>query len=145
VIGKPLSSAYHPGQRRDWIKIKNIRYAEVITCGGTPGQGRRADTIGSLLVGVWNGPRLRYAGHVGTGFTQVALADLTRRLQPLRVQTARSVWKFPAQHARGAQWVHPQLVGEVAFIEWTSDQVLRHPSWRGLRADKNPGQVHQKG
>ena len=51
VVGKPLASGYHPGQRRDWIKIKNIRYAEVIICGWKPGQGRRADTIGSLLVG----------------------------------------------------------------------------------------------
>jgi bifunctional non-homologous end joining protein LigD len=142
VVGKPLASAYHPGQRRDWIKIKNIRHAEVIICGWTPGQGRRADTIGSLLVGVWDGPRLRYAGHVGTGFTQAALTDLTRRLQPLYSADSPFGMTVPAQHARGVQWVHPQLVGEVAFIEWTSDQVLRHPSWRGLRADKNPGQVH---
>ena len=141
VVGKPLASAYHPGQRRDWIKVKNIRHAEVIICGWKPGQGRRAGTIGSLLVGVWDGPRLRYAG---TGFTQAALADLTRRLQPLRSADSPFGMAVPAQHARGAQWVHPQLVGEVAFIEWTSDQVLRHPSWRGLRADKNPGQVHQE-
>ena len=145
VVGKPLASAYHPGQRRDWIKIKNLRYAEVIICGWKPGQGRRADTIGSLLVGVWDGPRLRYAGHVGTGFTQAALADLTRRLQPLRSADSPFEMAVPAQHARGVQWVHPHLVGEVAFIEWTSDQVLRHPSWRGLRADKNPGQVHREG
>jgi bifunctional non-homologous end joining protein LigD len=50
----------------------------------------------------------------------------------------------PAPHARGAHWVHPRLVGEVAFTEWTSDKVLRHPTWRGLRTDKNPGQVHQE-
>ena len=51
---------------------------------------------------------------------------------------------MPAQHARGAQWVHPQLVGEVAFAEWTTGKVLRHPSWRGLRTDKNPSQIHQE-
>lgn len=50
----------------------------------------------------------------------------------------------PAQHARGAQRVHPRLVGEVAFTEWTSDQVPRHLNWRGLRVDKNPNQVHQE-
>jgi bifunctional non-homologous end joining protein LigD len=144
VIGKPLASAYHPGQRRDWIKIKNTRQQEVIICGWKPGQGRRADTIGSLLVGVWDGPRLRYAGHVGTGFTQAALGDLTRRLQPLRRDDSPFGTTVPALHARGAQWVHPRLVGEVAFTEWTADKVLRHPSWRGLRTDKNPGQVHQE-
>jgi len=145
VIGKPLASAYHPGQRRDWIKIKNVRQQEVIICGWKPGQGRRADTIGSLLVGVRDGPRLRYAGHVGTGFTQADLADLLGRLEPLRRGDSPFGTAVPAPHARGAQWVHPRLVGEVSFTEWTSDKVLRHPSWRGLRTDKNPGQVHQEG
>ena len=144
VVGKPLASAYHPGQRRDWVKVKNIRHAEVIICGWTPGQGRRADTIGSLLVGVWDGPRLRYAGHVGTGFTQAALADLTHRLSPLRRADSPFGTDVPAQHARGAQWVHPRLVGEVAFTEWTTDKVLRQPSWRGLRTDKKPSQVHRE-
>jgi hypothetical protein len=59
---RPMASAYHPGQRRDWIKIKNVRLQDVVISGWKPGQGRRADTIGSLLVGVWDGPRLRYAG-----------------------------------------------------------------------------------
>ena len=68
-MGKPLGSAYHPGQRRDWIKIKNVKQQEVIICGWAPGEGRRADLIGSLLLGVYDGDRLRYVGHVGTGFT----------------------------------------------------------------------------
>jgi bifunctional non-homologous end joining protein LigD len=144
VVGKPLASAYHPGQRRDWIKVKNVRHAEVIICGWKPGQGRRAGTIGSLLVGVWDGHLLRYAGHVGTGFTQAMLADLMRLLQPLRRADSPFGTAVPAEHARGAQWVHPRLVGEVAFTEWTSDKILRHPSWRGLRTDKDPRQIHQK-
>ena len=144
VVGKPLASAYHPGQRRDWIKVKNLLHQEVIICGWKPGQGRRADTIGSLLVGVRDGPRLRYAGHVGTGFTQAMLADLTHRLRPLRRGDSPFGIAVPAQHARGAQWVQPRLVGEVAFTEWTSDRILRHPSWRGLRPDKDPAQVHRE-
>jgi bifunctional non-homologous end joining protein LigD len=141
VVGKPLASAYHPGQRRDWIKVKNIRHAEVIIGGWKPGQGRRADTIGSLLLGVPDGGQLRYAGHVGTGFTQAMLADLARRLRTLRRATSPFATQVPAEHARGAQWVQPRLVGEVAFTEWTADLVLRHPSWRGLRADKEPGDI----
>jgi len=144
VVGKPLASAYHPGQRRDWIKVKNVRHQEVIICGWKPGQGRRADTIGSLLVGVWDGHRLRYAGHVGTGFTQAMLADLMHRLRPLRCNDSPFGTGVPVQHARGAQWVRPQMVGEVAFTEWTSDRVLRNPSWRGLRTDKDPGQVQRE-
>jgi bifunctional non-homologous end joining protein LigD len=76
VVGKPPASRYWPGRRRDWIKVKNIRRQEVIICGWNPGVGGRANTIGSLLVGVHDGGRLRYAGNVGTGFTEAMLADL---------------------------------------------------------------------
>jgi bifunctional non-homologous end joining protein LigD len=142
VVGKPLASAYHPGRRRDWVKIKNTRHAEVIIGGWEPGQGRRTGTIGSLLLGVpGHGGQLRYAGHVGTGFTQAMLTDLARRLHPLRRATSPFATPVPAPHARTAQWVQPQLVGEVAFTEWTGEMLLRHPSWRGLRTDKNPGDV----
>jgi bifunctional non-homologous end joining protein LigD len=144
VVGKPLDSAYYPGERRDWIKVKNIRHQEVIIGGWKPGQGRRADTIGSLLIGVRDGSRLRYAGHVGTGFTQAALTDLTGRLWPLLRGDSPFGTAVPAQQARGVHWVHPRLVGEVAFTEWTTDRVLRHPSWRGLRTDKKPSQVRQQ-
>ena len=140
IVGKPLASAYHPGQRRDWIKIKNIRHVEVIIGGWTPGQGRRTATIGSLLLGVPDqSDQLRYAGHVGTGFTQAMLTDLAQRLHPLHRATSPFATPVPAQHARGAQWVHPRLAGEVAFTEWTGAMLLRHPSWRGLRIGKNPG------
>jgi bifunctional non-homologous end joining protein LigD len=143
VVGKPLTSAYHPGQRRDWIKVKSVRYAEVIICGWKPGEGRRENTIGSLLIGVYDEDRLRYAGHVGTGFTQRMLDDLMRRLEPLQRETSPFGTPVPAQHARAAHWVEPRLVGEVAYTEWTPDQVMRHPSWRGLRPDKAPAGVHR--
>ncbi len=133
IVGKPLASAYYPGQRRDWIKVKNLRRQEVVICGWKPGHGRRADTIGSLLLGVYDGGRLRYAGHVGTGFTQAMLADLSRRLRPLQTGTSPFATPVPAEHARDAHWTEPRLVGEVTFTEWTSDGSMRHPSWRGLR------------
>jgi bifunctional non-homologous end joining protein LigD len=145
VIGKPLASAYHPGQRRDWIKIKNTRQQEVIICGWKPGQGRRADTIGSLLLGVNDDDgRLRYAGHVGTGFTDDMLAELGEQLAPLGRETSPFGTKIPNPAARDARWVEPSLVGEVAFAEWTTDEILRQPSWRGLRIDKEPAEVHRE-
>lgn len=144
VVGKPLASTYHPGQRRDWIKVKNVRQQEVIIGGWKPGAGRRADTIGSLLVGVYDGDRLRYVGHVGTGFTQDMLTDLMEQLSPLGRDTSPFDTEVPAQHARDARWVEPRLVGEVAFAEWTTDQILRQPSWRGLRIDKDPSEVHRE-
>jgi bifunctional non-homologous end joining protein LigD len=144
VVGKPLSSAYHPGQRRDWIKIKNVKQQEVIICGWAPGEGRRANLIGSLLLGVYDGDRLRYVGHVGTGFTDAMLADLAEQLRPLGRETSPFGTKIPSQAARGAHWTEPSLVGEVSFAEWTSDGILRQPSWRGLRIDKEPAEVHRE-
>ena len=144
VVGKPLSSAYHPGQRRDW-KIKNVKQQEVIVVGWKPGEGRRADTIGSLLLGVNDDDgRLRYAGHVGTGFTDDMLAELSEQLAPLGRETSPFGTKIPNQAARDARWVEPSLVGEVAFAEWTADGILRQPSWRGLRIDKEPAEVHRE-
>ena len=77
--------------------------------------------------------------------TQADLADLLGRLEPLRRGDSPFGTAVPAPDARGAQWVHPRLIGEVAFTEWTSDKVLRHPSWRGLRTGTDPSQVHQDG
>jgi bifunctional non-homologous end joining protein LigD len=144
VVGKPLGSAYHPGQRRDWIKIKNVKQQEVIICGWAPGEGRRADLIGSLLLGVYDGDRLRYVGHVGTGFTDAMLADLAGQLRPLGRESSPFGTKIPSQAARDAHWTEPSLVGEVSFAEWTSDGILRQPSWRGLRIDKEAAEVHRE-
>jgi len=144
VVGKPLGSAYHPDQRRDWIKIKNVKQQEVIVAGWKPGEGRRADMIGSLLLGINDDGRLRYVGHVGTGFTDDMLAELSEQLAPLGRETSPFGTKVPSQAARDARWVEPSLVGEVAFAEWTGDEILRQPSWRGLRIDKEPGDVRRE-
>jgi bifunctional non-homologous end joining protein LigD len=144
VVGKPLDSAYHPGQRRDWIKVKNVKQQEVIVGGWKPGEGRRADMIGSLLLGINDGGQLRYAGHVGTGFTQDMLTDLAEQLAPLGRDTSPFGTNVPTSAGRDARWVEPRLVGEVAFAEWTSDGILRQPSWRGLRIDKDPADVHRE-
>ena len=146
VVGKPLGSAYHPGQRRDWIKIKNVKQQEVIIAGWKPGEGRRADLIGSLLLGVYDDDgRLRYVGHVGTGFTDDdAGRPGANSCAPLGRETSPFGTKIPNPAARDARWVEPSLVGEVAFAEWTADGILRQPSWRGLRIDKEPAEVHRE-
>ena len=137
AVGKPLASLYHAGQRRDWIKIKNVRHQEANICGWQPGQGSRASTIGSLILGVSDDGRLGYAGNVGTGFTGAMLAGLQGQLVPLhRETTLRHAW--PPRYARGAHWVEPRLVGEVAFTEWTADGSRRHPSWRGAPHRQEP-------
>jgi bifunctional non-homologous end joining protein LigD len=142
VLAKRLDSRYTPGRRSpDWVKVKNVRTQEVVIGGWRPGKGRRADTIGSLLLGLPDADRLRYVGQVGTGFTQQALADLDSRLARLARKSSPFTPDVPRPDARDAHWVTPRLVGEVAFGEWTERGRLRHPSWRGLRPDKNVDEV----
>lgn len=154
VVSKRLTSTYRPGTRsRDWIKTKNIRMQTIVIGGWTAGQGRRAGGVGSLLLGIpdppgnaelHSGRGLRYVGHVGTGFTTAMLTDLSRRLAAL-AQTGSPFTAaggtVPREHARGARWVTPTLVGEVAYVEWTPERILRHPSWRGYRPDRPARQV----
>jgi bifunctional non-homologous end joining protein LigD len=144
VVAKRLNSPYRPGKRSaDWTKVPLIRTQEVIVIGWKAGEGRRAGTIGSLLLAVYDqNDRLTYAGHVGTGFTELALRQLHQQLAP----TARStpaVADVPREHARHTHWVEPALVGEVAFRTWTPEKRLRHASWRGLRTDRPPASVRR--
>jgi bifunctional non-homologous end joining protein LigD len=141
VVAKRLDSPYRPGGRGpDWRKIKNIRTQSVVVGGWRPGAGRRAGGIGSLLLGVHDDTgRFVFAGHVGTGFTAAALAELGQLV------TGRATSPFadvlPREVTRDAQWVEPLLVGEVAYTEWTREGRLRHPSWQGLRHDIDPAAV----
>ncbi|SFF72277.1 non-homologous end-joining DNA ligase [Blastococcus tunisiensis] len=141
VVAKRLASPYRPGLRSpDWRKIKTFRTQSVVVGGWRPGQGRRAGTIGSLLVGVPDDAGgLVYVGHVGTGFSDSDLRELQRTL------TTRTTSPFhgtlPRDITRDAQWVEPDLVGEVAYSVRTAENRLRHPVWRGVREDLEPDDV----
>ncbi len=145
IVAKRLTSTYLEGRRSaEWVKIKNTRTQEVIIGGWTPGRGSRASRIGSLLLGVPEAGRLTYVGQVGTGFSAAALSDLARLLEPRERETSPFSEPVPSRYAKGARYVEPELVGEVAFAEWTSDSRLRHPSWRGIRSDKSPAEVRRE-
>jgi bifunctional non-homologous end joining protein LigD len=146
VVAKRRKATYQPGRRsRDWIKVKHVRMQEVVVGGWSPGEGNREGRIGALLLGVPDDDgRLVYVGHVGTGFTGRVLDELAALLQPLERTTPPFANEVPRLRARGAHWVDPQLVGEVAFGEWTRDERLRQPVWRGLRPDKDVGDVRRE-
>ncbi len=142
VVAKRRDSRYEAGRRsRSWVKVKHVRMQEVVVGGWRPGEGRRAGGIGSLLLGIPGADGLQYVGHVGTGFTEAMLAELGSLLEPLSRPTSAFAHELPRADARDAAWVEPRLVGEVAFAEWTQDDRLRHPVWRGLRDDKSPDEV----
>ncbi|MDQ6657913.1 MAG: non-homologous end-joining DNA ligase, partial [Actinomycetota bacterium] len=139
VVAKRGDSIYRPGTRSGhWLKLKNLRMQEVVIIGWRRGAGRRSGGIGSLLVAVPGDSGLRYAGRVGTGFSDRALDELVELLTPADRCPVDDV---PAADARDAVWVEPALVGEVTFGEWTPDYRLRMASWRGLRPDKTPSDV----
>jgi bifunctional non-homologous end joining protein LigD len=141
VVAKRLDSRYEPGRRTGaWVKIKHTRRQELVICGWLPGEGRRTDRIGALLMGVWDDDGgLRYAGRVGTGFTERTLADLARRLAPLRRDD--NPFDQAPKLPRNAVFVEPELVAEIEFREWTSEGVMRAPSYKGLRDDKAAAEV----
>ena len=141
IIAKQADSTYQPGSRsKAWIKIKNQLMQQVVVIGWDAGQGRRAGTIGALLLAVPNhGGGFTYCGRVGTGFTDKMLAHLDELLAPLRQATAAA--GVPRADSRTAVWVRPEIVGEVVYSEMTHHGTLRHPSWRGLRPDKTPATI----
>jgi bifunctional non-homologous end joining protein LigD len=143
VVAKRLTSIYVPGARSsDWLKVKNHRRQELVIVGYTSGRGARQGHIGALLVAYYDRPgpegRLIYAGKVGTGYTKQTLEMLKAKLAPLRRDTSPLDAGKPP---RDAVFVEPVLVCEVEFTEWTRDGTLRHPSFKGLRDDKDPREV----
>ena len=142
VLAKVTNSRYHPGRRSaEWLKHPFVHTQEVVLGGWRPGQGRRDGTIGALLLGAYDDSGLRYIGDVGTGFTDQALRDLHRELEPLGQKEPPFVNPVPRERARKVHWLRPERVGEVEYRKYTVDGVLRHSSWRGLRPDRRPDEV----
>ncbi|TFD33109.1 ATP-dependent DNA ligase [Cryobacterium cryoconiti] len=141
IVAKTQAGRYEAGRRsRSWIKIKHHRSQEVVIGGWRPGNGRRRETLGSLLLGIPHGDALIYIGRVGSGFRDRDLDALRARLDPIAA-AENPFTDIPDADSREAVWVRPILVGEVEFAEWTVTGRLRHPVWRGWRPDKSPAEV----
>lgn len=135
ILAKDDDAPYVPGRRSgSWLKIKCRKQSEFVVGGFTPPGGRRSD-FGALLVGLYDGDRLRFTGKVGTGFSSRTLAELGASMRRLR--TTKSPFD-PAPRVPDANWVRPKLVAELTFSEWTRDGKLRQPVYLGLRHDKAP-------
>jgi bifunctional non-homologous end joining protein LigD len=137
IIAKRAQSAYAPTRSRDWLKFKCAHRQEMVIGGWTAPRGSR-ERLGALLVGYYDGAKLRYAGKVGTGFDRAALQRLGDELE----RRERRDSPFGAgDPPRDARWAEPELVAEIGFAEWTRDGKLRQPRYQGLRDDRRAREV----
>jgi bifunctional non-homologous end joining protein LigD len=155
IVAKQCDSPYRPGKRTgEWIKTRVWRRQEFVIGGYIPGEGSRAERVGSLLVGYYDKraselrkrqrQRLHFAGGVGSGLKESDLDFLTRELRKReRRESPFDVGKPTGPKARFAVWCEPELVCEVSWTEWTNEGTLRQPAFKGMRLpdDKDPREV----
>jgi bifunctional non-homologous end joining protein LigD len=142
IVAKRADSAYVEGRTSDWVKVKCLRRQEFVIGGWTEPAGSR-QSLGALLVGYYRTPsELVYCGRVGTGFTEQSLRDVGQALRAFEQNQPPFHNPPTGSAARGViHWAEPELVAEVEFAAWTSDGILRHASFQGLREDKEPGEI----
>ena len=144
IVSKLADAPYAPGRQKTWLKIKCALRQEFIIVGySTAKKGERA--LGALYIGYRKDGALRYAGKVGTGFSMKSAQELVDRFG--KISSAKPILTRAETEGMGAgewgavHWVKPLLLCEVAFTEWTQDGRIRHPSFQGLRADKDASVV----
>jgi bifunctional non-homologous end joining protein LigD len=139
VIGKRKSSRYEPGKRSgSWLKVKSVASGDFVIGGYTQGKGSRT-ALGSVLVGRWQGEKLVFASHVGSGLDDKTLPELKAKLETLKTKSCPFSPK-PELHSP-TTWVKPELVAEVKYQGWTDDGALRAPVFLRLRDDIEPKSV----
>ena len=126
------------------MKLRQTK--DVVIAGYTRGQGRRAGGFGALVVGIHDAGVLRWAGNVGTGFSESEMERLLGLLRPLRRPDSPFAVtpRMPRVRASDVTWVEPRLVAEVEFAEWTHEGRLRAPSYLRLREDLEAPEVRRE-
>jgi bifunctional non-homologous end joining protein LigD len=140
IVSKRADAPYRSGRGKDWLKVKCLRRQEFVIVGYTDPEGARVG-FGALLLAVNGEDGLVYAGKVGTGFNDKLLRDLRSRMGKIEIDKPAFRNAPRGAEARRSHWIQPKLVGEVAFTEWTREGILRHPTFQGLREDKNPEEI----
>lgn len=138
IVSKRADAPYSGKRTQAWLKVKCTRRQEFVIVGWSASEARTRG-FKSLLLALNEDGKLRYAGKVGTGFDAALLSDLRARME--KISAEKPSVDVPRVAARGAQWVKPELVAEIAFAEFTADNVVRHASFVGLREDKPATQV----
>ncbi|OQA48662.1 MAG: putative DNA ligase-like protein [Firmicutes bacterium ADurb.Bin300] len=143
IVGKRADSVYSGTRNGDWIKLKCDKRQEFVI-GGYTLSDKKTRGISSLLLGVYEGGKLVYAGRAGTGFTQKSAHELEKKFEPLIIQEPPFAKAPEAKGNERIFWLEPVLVAEIKFAEWTDENLLRQASFKGLREDKDPRDVRRE-
>jgi bifunctional non-homologous end joining protein LigD len=135
IVGKRADSLYVSARSANWVKLKTTKTLDAVVGGWTEPRAGRSQ-FGSLLLGLYEGKKLRFAGHVGTGFNDKTLTAIAKRLRELEVE--KSPFEKPPDTNEKAFWTKPELVAHVRFTSWTHEPRLRNPVFLGLREDVRP-------
>jgi bifunctional non-homologous end joining protein LigD len=140
IVSKLADSPYESTRNRNWLKTKCVKRQEFVIAGYTPSK-KAFPGFGSLILGVYEKGRLIHCGRVGTGFSIKQRLEIQKKLDRLSQTKMPFAVKPKDPGLRDAHWAKPQLVGEVEFMEWTADGLIRHPSFQGLREDKKATEI----
>ncbi len=140
IISKRTDKPYRSGRGEDWLKSKCLQSDEFVIGGYVESRAMK-NAIGALLLGYFDGKAFRYAGRVGTGFSHKVAHNLWGQLQKLRTPGSPFADGLTAPQRQGVIWVTPLLVAQVDYRAITSDNLLRHASFKALREDKPAREV----
>lgn len=143
IVGKKADSIYSGTRNGDWIKLKCDKRQEFVI-GGYTLTDKKASGVSSLLLGVYEGEDLIYAGRAGTGISEAEMKSLEDKFKDIRIMSSPFLTPPRLRANESIIWLKPELVAEIKFAEWTQDMHLRQASYKGLRADKDPKDIRRE-